>query len=156
MPRINAQLAEQKRNFVKNLLAQNSELTIREIQESLMASFGQTMNPATIIELRGKKVMVMPEMPLPPRSEDGSPVEPAVPVQEEPKPEPAPEPPVNEIQAAPAPVEVPEPKPPVVPLVEHTTTVVAPEVNGRYNEPDPAAGVWKEIQPGVQEFIKNS
>jgi hypothetical protein len=53
MPRISRELATQKESFVSGLFATNPALTIREVQEALKGQFNQTMNPATILKLKG-------------------------------------------------------------------------------------------------------
>lgn len=57
MARISRDLSTQKKNFVLSLFAVNPKLTIREVQEKLKVQFagikgGETMNPATVLELR--------------------------------------------------------------------------------------------------------
>lgn len=53
MPRISRELAAKKESFVAGLFATNPTLTIREVQEALKVEFQQTMNPATILKLKG-------------------------------------------------------------------------------------------------------
>lgn len=57
MARISRDLSTQKKTFVLGLFAVNPKLTIREVQEQLKVKFagvkgGETMNPATVLELR--------------------------------------------------------------------------------------------------------
>ena len=57
MARISKQLSETKQAFVIGLFTTNPNLTIREIQEKLKVQFagqkgGETMNPATVLNLR--------------------------------------------------------------------------------------------------------
>lgn len=57
MARISRDLSSQKKTFVTGLFAVNPKLTIREVQEKLKEKFagikgGETMNPATVLELR--------------------------------------------------------------------------------------------------------
>lgn len=57
MPRISRELSQQKKDFVIAKFQENPNYTIREIQEFLKVKFagikgGETMNPATVLELR--------------------------------------------------------------------------------------------------------